>query len=123
MVVDDERIILDTASELLSHMGYDVLTASSGNAALDLLGSPEADSVSLVLLDVTMPGMGGLETLREIRRIRPDLPVVVSSGYAKEEIMPRFMELGVSGFLHKPYSLAKLGEAIEDIEGEGEARE
>jgi PAS domain S-box-containing protein len=123
MVVDDERIILDTASELLSHMGYDVLTASSGNAALDLLGSPEADSVSLVLLDVTMPGMGGLETLREIRRNRPDLPVVVSSGYAKEEIMPRFMELGVSGFLHKPYSLAKLGEAIEDIEGEGEARE
>ena len=125
LVVDDERIILDTASELLSHMGYGVETASSGEAAVDLLRSDESETIGLVLLDVTMPGMDGLQTLRLMRDIRPDIQVVVSSGYAKEEIMPRFMEIGVSGFLHKPYSLKKLAEALEDAgaNGEGERKE
>ena len=122
LVVDDERIILETAFELLSHMGYGVETASSGEAALELLRSDESGSIGLVLLDVTMPGMGGLETLRALREVRPDIEVVVSSGYAKEEIMPRFMEIGVSGFLHKPYSLSKLADALEKAAetGEGE---
>ncbi|MFO7948893.1 MAG: response regulator, partial [Candidatus Fermentibacteraceae bacterium] len=122
LVVDDERIILDTTSELLSHMGYRVETASSGESALELLRSDESKSIGLVLLDVTMPGMNGLETLRAMREVRPDIEVVVSSGYAKEEIMPRFMEIGVSGFLHKPYSLSKLADALKKAgkAGEGE---
>jgi len=122
LVVDDERIILETASELLSHMGYGVETASSGEAALELIRSDESGSICLVLLDVTMPGMDGLQTLGAMRKVRPDIEVVVSSGYAKEEIMPRFMEIGVSGFLHKPYSLSKLAEALQKAgdTGEGE---
>jgi len=127
LVVDDERIILETASELLIHMGFMVETASSGEAAVDILKSDESDSIGLVLLDVTMPGMNGLETLRAMRDMRPDIEVVVSSGYAKEEIMPRFMEVGVSGFLHKPYSLGKLADVLEDTgengNGEGEQDE
>ncbi len=120
LVVDDERIILDTASELLQHMGYNVATAASGHAAIDVLHEDEAEDVSLVLLDFTMPGMDGLETLKAMREIRPRIKVVVSSGYAKDEIMPRFIEMGVSGFLHKPYSLAKLADILGDIEGEEE---
>jgi|GEM_PF-1443097 len=123
LVVDDERIILETASELLSHMGYLVETASSGETALELLRADESESIGLVLLDVTMPGMDGLETLQAMREFRPDIEVLVSSGYAKEEIMPRFMEVGVSGFLHKPYSLSKLADALKKARENGEEQQ
>jgi signal transduction histidine kinase/CheY-like chemotaxis protein len=112
LVIDDEPIILETASELLSHLGYSVRTASSGRAALEVLDG-EPSGIDCAVLDVTMPGMDGFETLQAIRRVAPDLPVVVSSGYSREEIMPRFLEAGVEGFLHKPYSLAEIREALQ----------
>ena len=122
MVVDDEPIILETAFELISHLGYDVLTATSGENALELLAERSEDqkTISCVVLDVTMPGMDGYQTLEEIRRRWPSLPVVVSSGYSRDEIMPRFLEIGVSGFLHKPYTLRKVAETLKTLTWEGE---
>ena len=111
LLVDDERIILDTSAELLEHLGYSVRKAASGRAALKIVRD-DPGAVDCAILDVTMPGMDGYETLEALRRVSPGLPVIVSSGYARDEIMPRFLEAGVDAFLHKPYSLAEISDAL-----------
>jgi DNA-binding response OmpR family regulator len=67
-----------------------------------------AGKIDLVLLDLTMPGIGGEETLRQLRTLSPQLPVVVMSGYSEGETMRRCASLGVSGYLPKPFEIADL---------------
>ena len=73
--------------------------------------------ISLVLLDLTMPGMDGEETFRALRRISPTVPVVMSSGFTEQEITARVAGQGLAGFLQKPYSLATLQEKIHQAIG------
>ena len=111
LVVDDEEVVLRAASLALTHHGYTVLEADSGQAAIEILAR-EKDRVALALLDLSMPGMSGLETLPELRRIKPDLAVIISSGYGEEETMRLFAGQQVSGFVQKPYTSARLARAI-----------
>src|SRR5262249_7505126 len=80
LVVDDEEIVRRTASVTLDTHGYRVFLAANGQEAVDLFAGM-ADEISLVLLDLTMPVMSGEATLRRLRAIRPDVPVILSSGY------------------------------------------
>jgi CheY-like chemotaxis protein len=95
---------------MLQRLGVTTLTAADGRAALELLGS-RASEVDLVLLDLTMPGLGGLEVLEQIRQIRPELPVVLMSGYSE-----RYSSSGcadhIAGFLQKPFSVEDLSERV-----------
>jgi CheY-like chemotaxis protein len=111
LVVDDEDIVRSTASAALRRAGYEVLQAANGQEALDVFRSARP-RVSIVLLDMTMPVMSGDETLRKLREIDPDLPVVVSSGYRETELQQRFRGQAVSGYAQKPYTAAKLVELI-----------
>jgi two-component system cell cycle sensor histidine kinase/response regulator CckA len=106
LVIDDEEIVRRTAQATLERYGYKVLVASDGREALESLS--ENPDIGLVLLDLTMPLMSGVEALREMRRLRPDLPVILSSGYNEVEAMRRFEGQGLAGFVQKPYTAERL---------------
>ncbi len=111
LIVDDEEIVRRTARSTLEKYGYKVLVAENGPQAIEIYRRrPEA--VELVLLDLTMPMMDGEEVLRALRKIRPDVKAIVSSGYSLEEATRRFAGHGVSAFLQKPYTAARLAHAV-----------
>lgn len=102
LVVDDEPMVRTVASLMLRNYGLDVLESSSGQRALELF-ERRADDIAVVLIDLTMPGLDGVETFRRMRRIDPEVPAVLSSGFGEDTIEERYLEEGFSAFLHKPY--------------------
>ncbi len=111
LLVDDEEIVLETAKVALERRGYDVLVASSGPQAVKVYRR-ESARVDLVILDLSMPGMGGEEVLPELLRIRSDARVVVSSGYSQDEAMKHFHGLRATGFIQKPYTAGGLAAEV-----------
>jgi PAS domain S-box-containing protein len=110
LIVDDEDIVRETARAALERYGYKVLVAADGPEALECLqNEPE---IKLVLLDLTMPVMSGEEALHEIHRLRPGLPVILSSGYNEIEAIRRFQGQNLSGFLQKPFTCERLAEKV-----------
>ena len=110
LVVDDEPMLRSLAARTLTRSGFTVLEAEHGRAALELL-EDKADSVDLVLLDLTMPVMGGEEALGHIRAAWPNLPVILTSGFDAEG-SAYSLELTNVSFLQKPYSLDALLELV-----------
>ena len=87
------------------------VTAAGGEEARELVaGDPEA--FDLVLLDLVMPGLSGADLVRALQFLRPDLPIVVMSGYSNLALGPTVAELGIAGFLEKPFTAARLGEVL-----------
>ena len=111
LVVDDEETVREIARKALERRGYRVLSAASGLEAVDVYRRHRGD-LAMVLLDLSMPGMSGQETLPELHKIRADVPIVVSSGYSEEEAMRLFHGQRVSGFLQKPYTATRLAELV-----------
>ncbi len=111
MLVDDEPSVRNLGRRMLAKLGYDVVLASDGEEAVALYGE-RGSTIDLVLLDLTMPGIGGEEALRRLRELDPRLPVVISSGYSEHEVSSRFEDAGLSGFLQKPYSLDTLAKTM-----------
>ena len=95
-------MVLEMAQAALEIGGHRVFVAGNGRQALETFAEHGA-SVDLVVLDMTMPEMNGEETLRALRRIRPDVVVLLSSGYAEDDIVPTFEEHSLAGFLQKPW--------------------
>ncbi len=112
LVVDDEPIVLEMAKKALERQGYTVLAADGGQAAIELLRSRPGEDVSLVVLDQSMPNMNGEEVLPELRKLRPEVKVVMSSGYSESETMLLIKGQRVSGFIQKPYTAAGLAEKV-----------
>ena len=109
MVVDDEEGIRAALSGVLKDEGFGVLLAESGEAALDLLSKQQPE---LVLLDIWMPGMDGVETLKAIKKSYADLPVVMISGHATISTAMQATKLGASDFIEKPLDLDRTLVAI-----------
>ncbi len=102
LVVDDEVLIRETAAEMLSHYGYTVLLAENGEAALEMFRH-QMDDIHLIIMDISMPGMGGYQCMQEILKESPDAKVVIASGYATSDHAREASELGAAGFIGKPY--------------------
>lgn len=102
LLVDDEETILALVERMLQRAGFTVLTAADGLDAVALFKKHSAEIIC-VLLDLTMPRMGGDEALDELRRIRHDVPVILSSGYNEEDLIERFEGRGLAGVIQKPY--------------------
>ncbi len=111
LVVDDEEGVLHVAADLLRSMGFDVILAMDGLEALDRF---RASSVPIraVLMDLTMPHLGGVDTYRELRRLDPGCRVVLTSGYNQQEAVQDFLGKGLAGFVQKPYLRSDLMAAM-----------
>ncbi len=107
LVVDDEVVVRELATEALQSVGFNVLTAQDGAEAV-IMFRQHAKDVRAVILDLTMPNMDGLEAFSELRRIRANVPVILSSGYNEQDATERFAGKGLAGFLHKPYRVDDL---------------
>src|SRR6056297_927164 len=105
LIVDDEKSIRDSLSGILLDEGFTPLTADSGEAALAKLREDKPD---LIMLDIWMPGLDGLETLTRIREIYPDQIVVMMSGHGTIETAVKATKLGAYDFIEKPLSLEKV---------------
>ncbi|MBT0663471.1 PAS domain S-box protein [Geobacter pelophilus] len=113
LFVDDEETVCDIGSEMLKMLGFEVITALDGREALDVFQRhPE---ISLVIIDLMMPHLDGEQTFTELRKLRPDLKVIMSSGYNEQEVTQRFLGKGISGFIQKPYRLSDLETVIKKI--------
>jgi DNA-binding NtrC family response regulator len=110
LVVDDEPAVRDLTVEILRRSGYKPHGVPTARHALDLLDEEQFD---LVVSDVVMPEMTGVELLYELRRRRPDLPVILMTGGSQEpERTSRAVELGAVGLLYKPFSTAELKDIV-----------
>ena len=107
LLVDDEEAIRALGKRMLERAGFDVLTANDGRDAVELYRE-HGDQIVCVILDLTMPQMDGEEAFREMRRIRSDVCVIVSSGYNEQEVTQRFVGKGLAGFIQKPYKFNRL---------------
>ncbi len=116
LLVDDEPMVRKVTQRMLERAGFSVLTASDGLKAIDAYRK-NSDDIVCVLLDLMMPNMGGEETLRELHRISPDVRVIMSSGYGERDVLDRFLDQGVAGYIQKPYLSAKLMTKLREVLG------
>jgi two-component system, cell cycle sensor histidine kinase and response regulator CckA len=110
LIVDDEEIVRKLAAGALKSSGMRAVVAGTGSEALAILRSQP--SISVVILDLTMPLMTGEETLPLIKSIRPDIPVIISSGFSEKEIARRFAASGIAGVLPKPYTVSGIVSSV-----------
>jgi CheY-like chemotaxis protein len=110
LVVDDEEDVREGVKRFLMYEGYEVTTAESGAVALERAG---AQAFDVVLTDLRMPGMSGLETLIALKRLRPELPVIVVTGYASAETVSACKREGAFDYVTKPFELPDMLRLIE----------
>lgn len=115
LVVDDEDIVRDFAVSSLTQCGYEVLTASDGREALEVFNRRK-DDISLVILDIIMPNMGGKETMERLKVIKPDLKILVSSGYSINGTAQEMLDAGATGFIQKPFTVSAIANKVREIE-------
>jgi len=113
LLVDDEESVRSLGTRMLERIGFQTLVATNGQEALELY-RVRGEDISLVLLDLTMPRMDGEEAFRQLRRINPEVRVVMTSGYTEMEVEPRFAGKRLYGFLQKPYTLDALTACLRD---------
>ncbi|MDP6545630.1 MAG: response regulator [Phycisphaerae bacterium] len=120
LVADDEKSICATIGEALGRMGFSVLTAADGREAVEIFGA-HSDEIVCVLLDLTMPRMDGEQAFGELRRICPEVRVVLCSGYNEQDATQHFVGKGLAGFIQKPYDLSAMREKLMEILPDNEA--
>lgn len=120
LVADDERGIRRALSRVLKYYGFTVIEAEDGQHAVDTF-TEHADEIAAVILDVTMPGMNGIDAFRAIRRIRPHAPVLLSSGYTEQDILMQLADENLTGFVEKPFDEASLVRTLRSLMGRPEA--
>jgi PAS domain S-box-containing protein len=104
LVVEDEEGVREVAERMLQDIGFETIGAEDGRHALEIMETT-GDRVTAVLLDLSMPRMGGAETFRRLREMKPDLPILMMSGYTEQVVAPQFNDSGPgnTGFLQKPF--------------------
>ncbi len=120
LVVDDEELVLEVSREILASRGFTVLTADGGAQAVETFRQ-RRDEIVAVVLDMTMPEIDGEQAFRQIREIDPRARVIMMSGYSRKKLSSKVIEMGLGGFLHKPFRpqdlMDKLRELLEPPQG------
>jgi two-component system, cell cycle sensor histidine kinase and response regulator CckA len=117
LLVDDEEAVRHIGGRMLERIGYEAIMAHDGLHAVEII-KEDKDEIRAVLLDLTMPKQGGLETFDQISALKPDMPIVLCSGYSKEDSIADFEGKGLAGFMQKPYGLDHLKRQLHDLLGE-----
>lgn len=114
LVVDDDPTLVDVCSQMLAHLGYEVITATGGAEALEIFRT-HAGLFDLVISDINMPGMNGAELTRELLAIRPGLPVLLYSGYCRWMDAGQALALGAGAFRLKPMPIAEMATCVRQL--------
>jgi len=114
LLVDDEKMVLEAASRMLCKLGFEVHCAGGGRAAIELF-ERNAGELDMVILDMVMPEIGGEEVYQRIKRIKPEIKVLVSSGYDYSGKIKELLNRECDGFIHKPFSLGELSEKLQEL--------
>ena len=116
LIIDDERTVSEMWESFLTENGYGVVIAENGQEGIGIF-QDRKDEIDLILLDLIMPKMGGKETLPLLREIKPDIKVLISSGYSENGQAQEILEEGVNGFIQKPIRLTELAKKISSVIG------
>ncbi len=116
LLVDDEDVIIRVAMKMIARLGYEGLVARNGLEAVEIYQT-HPTQISLVVLDMVMPKMDGPETFNELKKINPNIKVLITSGYGITDKVKKMLDQGGEGFIQKPFDLDQLSEAISDILG------
>jgi DNA-binding NtrC family response regulator len=107
LVIDDEQAVRDAVTDILELEGIAAVVAPDGRTGIDLYRQRQAE-IGLILLDLSMPGLNGEETFRELRQTNAHAQVLLSSGYSRDEVAARFAGQNAVGFIQKPYDVEQL---------------
>jgi two-component system cell cycle sensor histidine kinase/response regulator CckA len=113
LLVDDEETIRGIGKEMLQEFGFTTITANDGRDAVEIF--KQNPDIAFVILDLTMPHMDGEECFLELKKLKPEAKIIISSGFSEHEISQKFAGKGLAGFIQKPYKLSVLKEAIQKI--------
>ena len=114
LLVDDEKMVLDVGQAILQRLGHTVVTALSGEEAVDRF-IEHREAIGCVVLDLTMPGMDGRETFMRLRELDPTMPIIIASGLAVDQVLGQFGERPPTAVIQKPYQIADLSAKIQRI--------
>jgi signal transduction histidine kinase/ActR/RegA family two-component response regulator len=114
LVVDDEVSIRELGKSIMERFGYTVLIAEDGKQALEIY-QQQKDKINMVILDLIMPVLSGGETLKALKKINPNIKVLISSGYSSKMAIQEVIDIGVAGFLTKPFTIKELLDEVKRI--------
>jgi two-component system cell cycle sensor histidine kinase/response regulator CckA len=114
LIVDDERLVLDVSVGMVEKLGYTVLKAQNGNEAVDIFKANQRE-IKMVILDIIMPDMGGAEVYEKIKAFKPEIKVLLASGYSVDGQAIELLERGCDGFIQKPFTMEELSDKIRQI--------
>ncbi len=114
LLVDDESMILSVFSRFLERLGYRVLTAEDGAKGIAMF-EREKETIDLVILDLNMPELSGKEVFKRIKEIRPEIKVILSTGFAINGEVQEILDMGANGYIKKPYDIEKLSALISEV--------
>jgi DNA-binding response OmpR family regulator len=112
LVVEDDELVLDAMTRMLVREGYLVLTAASGHDAIGLLHAP-LQPINVLVLDVNLPDVSGIDLCARIRELHPDLPVVVCTGSTDPNALVELLKMGIHRCFHKPVAMQELLASVE----------
>lgn len=113
MIIDDDEDVLTTLRVLLKAEGHTVIPVTEGLEALERLRSLER--IDLLLVDLRMAPVDGMELIRVAREVRPDMPILVVSAYLDENTIQRIEEMGCTGYIHKPFTAQKVVDQVQTV--------
>jgi CheY-like chemotaxis protein len=114
LLVDDEEMIIDVGVQVFKKLGYEVLTARHGREAVEVYRQ-NWQKITMVILDLIMPEMGGGETYERLKEINPQVKALLSSGYSLDGQATEILSRGCDGFIQKPFGLQELSEKLSQI--------
>ncbi|NNF99923.1 MAG: response regulator [Desulfobacteraceae bacterium] len=114
LVVDDEETVREIAENALNKFGYTVTTAENGEQAIETYKGMR-NAIDLVILDLGMPGMGGLKCLKALIDLYPQVKVLIASGYGQSDTISKSLEFGAAAFIKKPYHILDLGKIVRNL--------
>lgn len=116
LVIDDEEEVLDTSRLALKYLGYKVLTANTGTKAISIVETAEED-IDMAILDIGLPDIMGDKVCQRIQELRPNIKVIISTGYMVEDITDD-MKIKAQGFIQKPFSMSKMAMKLKEVLGD-----
>jgi CheY-like chemotaxis protein len=114
LVVDDEDYVLDACKAIVTQLGYRAVTARSGEQALEIFRK-DKERIDLIILDMIMPGMDGLTAYEQLKKIDPDVKVLLSSGYSLTGAVKEILNKGCDEYIQKPYSLSQISRITREL--------